>query len=68
MLTSNFSAPINVIIMVTKKYIVICAYTNVMPNVQQLKQKITIFEEGHLAYKDMDKEHIFFFKMGETVL
>ena len=47
--------------MVTKKYIFSCAYTNVTPNIQQLKQKLTaIFEEEHLAYKDMDKEHIFF--------
>ena len=60
LLTSNFSTPINVIIMVTKKYIFSCAYTNVTPIIQQLKQKLTaIFEEEHLAYKDMDKEHIF---------
>ena len=60
LLTFNFSAPINVIIMVTKKYIFSCAYTNVTPNIQQLKQKLTaIFEQEHLAYKDMDKEHIF---------
>ena len=61
LLTSNFSAPINVIIMVTKKYIFSCAYKNVTPNIQQLKQKLTVtFKEEHLAYKDMDKEDISF--------
>ena len=54
--------------MVTKKYIFSCAYTNVTPNIQQMKQKLTsIFEEEHLAYKDMDKEHIFLKKLGENV-
>ena len=57
LLTSSSSAPINVIIMVTKKYIFSCAYTNVTPNIQQLKQKLTaILKEEHL---DMDKEHAF---------
>ena len=60
LLTSSFSTPINVTIMITKKYILSCAYTNVTPNIQQLKQKLTaILEEEHLDYKDMDKEHIF---------
>ena len=60
LLTSNFSSPINVIIMVTKKYIFSCAHTNVTPNIQQLNQKLTaIYEEEHLAYKDIDKKHIF---------
>ena len=53
--------------MVTKKYIFSCANTNVTPNIQQLKQKVTaIFEEEHLVYKDMGKEHVFL-KNGRNI-
>ena len=58
--TFSFSTPVNVIVMVTKKYIFNCAYANATPNIQQLKQKLTVtFEEEHLACKDMDTEHTF---------
>ena len=69
LLTSTFGAPINVIIMVTNKYIFSCACINVTPNIQQLKQKLTaIFEDERLAYEDRDMKHIFLKKWEKMLI
>ena len=69
LINSNISTPINVIIMVTKKYIFSCAYRNITPNIQQLIQKLTcVFQEERLAYINMDKENIFFKKWEKMLM